>query len=214
MNIKNTFENWVFKARYVFYVDRKHVNLNACPVKPDNVKVEFFDFNTHTKNDLYNNLRQIIPSNEYFLNRYTNRYDNNEHWDVIFLYYDNVPVGCYWILNIPHDNFIFDSFVHDSSQILVGTSYVVYKHRGKGFKKFMIKKAMEYIFENYKDKTPVSIVEKTNKSSAKSNFSMGFKIYGMNYLIKFLKRNIISIFITRGKTRKIWLVPRYTQKLY
>jgi len=196
----------------VFYADREYIDFNDLEHKDEDLTIEFFDFNSKSKSELKNTLNKIVPG--YRLQRDISRYDHKTHWELVIAYWRDVPVGCNWILNIPHDNFIFDSFIHDSGQVLLGSSFVVNEFRGRGINKLIRKKALKYVFENYENKLPVSIVEKSNISSIKSNYGVGAKLYGRNYLIKLLKHNIFSVLIKKDKTIKFWFLLKYKQTLY
>jgi len=69
----------------------------------------------------------------------------------------------------------------------------------------MHKKAFDYWKVNCLDKEVITIVEKNNIASNKSNKNFGLEVLGVNYLIKFFGRNIISIFKTNDFI-KIWFL--------
>ena len=182
------------------------------PPKNNNYSYEFFDLESASTEDLFNTLEPIVPAD--LLNRYIGRHNYPQYWKLIIAYYNEIPVGCNWILKIPYDSFLFDSFVHDTKHILLGNFYVSEKSRGRGVNKEMVKKALRYTFEKHENQIPVFIVEKSNISSLKSSKGIGAKIYGTNYLIKFLKRNIISVFVPGKGKWKIWFLPAFKQKLF
>ena len=212
MNLNRFLEEYFLKKRYVFSVAENDVDFSDVHQLPGNLRIEFFDFQSIAKKDFNNLLKQIVP--ESLLDRYTGRYDQNEYWELLVAYSGERPVGCNWILHIPHNNFLFDSFVHHIESILLGNFFVIEEFRGRGINKFLVKKALTYIFENHKSKKPVFIVERSNKSSIKSSEGIGAKIYGVNYLVKFLKRNIISVFIKGKKVEKIWFLRRFKQTVF
>lgn len=212
MEIKKIIEKYIFKKRYVFYIEKDNFNYNKLPKDKKEVRIEFFDFKNKSKEELIHLMKQIIPENR--LIRYVNRYDRNDDWKLVIAYYNNVPAGCLWILDIMQNNFIFDSFVHDKDQVLISGSYVNNKFRGNSIHNLMKKHAIKYVFNKYEDKKIIAIVEKSNISSVRSNKKLAVRIYGMNYLIKFLGKNIFSVFISNDNKLKIWFLKRYRQTHY
>ncbi len=212
MKLNRFFEEYFLKKRYVFSVAESNVDFSDIYQLPEDLRIEFYNIKSATKEKFHDLLKQIVPEN--LVDRYTSRYEQNENWELLVAYFGEKPVGCNWILHIPHNNFLFDSFVHNSENILLGNFFVIEEFRGRGINKFLVKKALSYIFKNHKSKIPVFIVERSNKSSIKSSKGVGTKIYGVNYLVKFLKRNIISVFIQGKKVEKIWFLRRYKQTVF
>jgi len=212
MKLKRFFEEYFIKKRYIFSVTESDVDFSDTDCLPENLTIDFYNIQSVTKENFHDLLKQIVPDN--LLERYASRYENNENWKLLVAYYGEKPIGCNWILNIPADNFLFDSFVHSTQNILLGNFFVIEAFRGKGINKLLVKKALTYIFENHKNKIPVFIVERSNISSIKSSKGIGAKIIGVNYLVKFLKRNIISVFIQGEKVENIWFLWRYNQTIF
>ncbi len=212
MNTGKFIENYFFKKRIVFFASKHETDLSGISPIKSNYRYEFFDLESAVIEDLYNTLKPIVPDD--LLNRYIGRHNYPQYWKLIIAYSGEIPVGCNWILKIPYNRFLFDSFVHDTKHILLGNFYVSEKSRGHGVNKEMVKKALRYIFDKHGKQIPVFIVEKSNKSSLKSSIGIGAKVYGTNYLIKFLKRNIISVFVPKKGKWKIWFLPAFKQKLF
>ena len=212
MKINRFFEEYFLKKRYIFSVAEDDVDFSDTDLMPENLRIEFYKFKSASKENYRDLLKQIVPEN--LLERYTGRYEDNENWKLLVAYSGEKPVGCNWILHIPDNNFLFDSFVHSTENILLGNFFVIEEFRGKGINKLLVKKALSYIYEYHKNRIPVFIVERSNISSIKSSEGIGAKIYGMNFLLKFLKRNIISVFIQGEKVKKVWFLCRYKQTIF
>ncbi len=212
MKLKRFFEEYFLKKRYIFSVAERDVDFSDINHLPDNLKISFYNIPSASKENFKDLLKQIVP--DVLLERYTSRYEQNKNWKLLIAYSGEKPVGCNWILEIPDNSFLFDSFVHNTDHILLGNFFVIQDFRGKGINKLMVKKALKYIYENHKDKIPVFIVEKSNTSSIKSSEGIGARIYGVNYLVKFLKRNIISIYFQNEKFEKAWVLHRYKQTIF
>lgn len=95
----------------------------------------------------------------------------------------------------------YDSLWHDNYSIsnntgLVYGSYVVPEFRGRGFYVNLLSYSLNYFKsdEELRIKEIVAIVESSNYASAKSHNTAGFTIVKKNYLLKFLGRNILSIY--------------------
>lgn len=212
MKLNRFFEEYFLKKRYVFSVTESDVDFSDTDRLPENLTIEFYKIQSTTRENFHDLLKQIVPEN--LLDRYTRRYEQNENWELLVAYFGEKPVGCNWILHIPQNNFLFDSFVHGTQNILLGNFFVIEEFRGKGINKLLVKKALSYIFKNHKSKIPVFMVERSNISSIKSSEGIGAKIIGVNYLVKFLKRNIISVFIHGEKVKNIWFLWRYNQTIF
>ncbi|MBW6480195.1 MAG: GNAT family N-acetyltransferase [Bacteroidales bacterium] len=212
MKLNRFFEEYFLKKRYIFSVAESDVDFSDTYYLPENLKIEFYNIPSATKEKFSDLLKQIVP--DALLGRYTSRYEQNDNWKLLVAYSGGKPVGCNWILHIPHDNFLFDSFLHNTDHILLGNFFVIEEFRGKGINKLLVKRALSYIYENHKNKIPVFIVERSNISSIKSSEGIGAKVYGVNYLLKFLKRNVISIYVQNKKLQKIWFLLRYKQSIF
>lgn len=197
-----------FKVRYVYCINNNTIK----PIeKNGDVELAHFDFQKNSKEDLQQILNNIISPNR--VERYLARYDNNNDWELIVAYYNNKPVGTLWILNIKRPKFKFDSFIHDTNQVLIGGVYVNEKYRGRGIYGLMQYNAYKYIKSKFPGKTVLLVVEKNNYSSIRSNEKFGAEVYGVNYLLKLFGKNIISIF-KHSKGINIWLLKRYKQTHY
>jgi GNAT superfamily N-acetyltransferase len=212
MNLKRFFEEYFLKKRYIFSVAESDIDFSDSDRLPENLKIEFYNIPSATKEKFSDLLKPIVPGA--LLERYSGRYEKNENWKLLVAYSGSKPVGCNWILHIPYDNFLFDSFVHNTDHVLLGNFFVIEEFRGKGINKLLVKKALKYLYENHKTQTPVFIVERSNKSSIRSSEGIGAKIYGVNYLVKFLKRNMVSIYFQDKKLKKVWFLRRYKQTIF
>lgn len=207
-----TTKKYIVKKRYVFYTDIFALELPESYSEPDNFSDSFFDFKKKSKAQLKELLADIVP--EYRLKRYVKRYDDPDMWEVIFAYINQKPVACYWYLKIPNSAFRFDSFIHEDNQILLGSAYVKGEMRGKGINKLLRSKVAKKIKECYPERLPLSIIEAKNHHSLKSVKVNGVKLFGTNYLIKFLGKNIFSLFKDMNGKWKVWFLPLYKQTHY
>ena len=207
-----TTKKYIVKKRYVFYVDTKQFSDDITEAEQADLQIRFFDFDTESREELSDILKVVVP--EFRLKRYLSRYDQPDIWKAIFTFCNGKPVACMWVMIVPYDNFRFDSFLHQSGEIMWGSSYVKPSHRGRRIhnkmKCFFLKNSKDE-FDNNKI---LSVVEKRNKKSIKSNKRLGVKMYGENYLVKFMGKNIFSIFKDMNGKWKVWFLPLYKQTHY
>lgn len=209
LDIKRLFENYIFKKRQVFYTSKEQLNSLDFMKLPPEIKISFFDFNHQTKKDLEELMNDIMPIKK--AEKYIDRYDKKEEWLLFISYIKNEPAGCLWLLNIKEDDMKFDSFIHNKSQILLGGVYVHKDFRGNKLHILMKEKALNYALNTFEEKIVVSIIEKSNIPSIKNNIKLKTPILGTNYLVKFIGKNIFSIFIDKDKKIKIWYLNNYKQ---
>jgi len=194
----NCIERYVFKKRNIYITDINDINDLKPVQKMHNVLVDFYNlYDNNISNILYN-----IYENYIIADTYSKRC--RDFWKLIVAYYDDKAVGAFWILEPPIKVF-YDSIEIDNNQLLFCSVYVNPKYRGQGIYNQMHNKAFEYWWTHCREKEVITIVEENNVASNKSNQKYGLKIKGCNILIKFLGRNIISIYKTQNKTR-IWVL--------
>lgn len=209
MDIKRLFENYVFKKRYVFYTNKEQLDSLDFIEQKERINISFFNFEHNSKEDLEKLMNSIMSKKR--AKKYIDRYDQKEDWMLFIAYVKNKPAGCLWLLNIKEDGMKIDSFIHDSNQILLGGVYVNSNYRGNKLHILMKEKALFYAFNTYKNKIVVSIIEKSNTPSIKNNIKLKTPILGTNYLIKFIGKNIFSVFIDENNKIKIWYLKNYKQ---
>lgn len=203
MNYLRLFENYVFKKRIVFKI------LSGTDIEINNDEVEKINLLDTNKEDILENLERFLPLAR--AKRYSERVENYEDWHLWISYHRKEPVGCLWALDIQYEDFKFDSFIHNKNQILICGVYVNEKARGNQLYNKMQFKAMKYLSENFPEKNVISVVEKTNVASIRSNKKYGVEVYGYNYLFKILGHNIISLFIDSLGQQNWWFLPKYKQ---
>jgi len=197
-DMMNIIEKYIFKKRNVYITNKKNKNMLKTIKGNDRVRVEFVNLN---KEDLKEILFQVY-GNKDISEKYSNR--NSDFWKLIVAFFNDKPAGAFWILE-PNEEVLYDSFVIYPDQILFCSVFVNPNFRGKSLYNFMHKKAFDYWKVNCLDKEVITIVEKNNIASNKSNKNFGLEVLGVNYLIKFFGRNIISIFKTNDFI-KIWFL--------
>ncbi|NLM20180.1 MAG: GNAT family N-acetyltransferase [Peptococcaceae bacterium] len=191
-------EKYLFKTRNVYITDINNKNELKPVEKKPGITVDFYDLKNE---ELRKTLFQIYEKQEVVEN-YSQR--TEEYWKLIIAYYKEKPIAAFWILE-PREKVFYDSIEIDRNQLLFCSVYVNPEYRGQGIYNQMHNKAFEYWETNCKEREVITVVEKNNLASNKSNQKYGLKIMGKNYLIKFLGKNLVSVYKTKEKT-KIWIL--------
>lgn len=92
----------------------------------------------------------------------------------VLLWHDNYPIR-------KNDGLIFGSMVSEN-------------HRGRGLYEKMLNYVTDYVKGKKVDRL-FAVVEARNGASAKSHSKSGYEVCSRNYLIKFFKRNVFTVFI-------------------
>ena len=194
----NYIEKYFFKVRNVYITNMSNKDRLKPVERKPSIYVDFFNL----KNDKLKEVLFHIYENQEIVNKYKER--SEEFWKLIIAYYNDEPVGAFWILE-PNESVFYDSIKINKNQLLFCSVYVKTIYRGQKIYNQMHNKAFEYWENNCQEKEIITIVEKNNNASNRSNQKYGLKILGKNYLIKFFGRNVISIYKTEKET-KIWLL--------
>lgn len=200
-----------FKKRFVFIINRNDFeNLNF-DEKNSNISFEYISKTNFCKViDIY----ESYEDNPTIINL-KNRLDYPEIWRGVIAFLDGKPVGCHWIL-LPRDHKLFyDSFELDNKSALFCGVYVNPNYRGKRIYNSMQCFVYNMWIDEFSYRDVITIVEEKNKSSLKSNLRIGLKIKGVNYLLKFIGRNVISIFHQYNNYKiQIWKVIKGKNENY
>jgi hypothetical protein len=190
-----------FKVRYIFENIANEINNKEYLSTLPNVCFERITHeNSHNLYEIFSNVKK-----EVYFNKLFKKFENPDYWIGYFAFYNEKPVGYYWVLIPQNSELIYDSFVIGNNFILFCSAYVNPVYRGKRIYNAMQYHANILTRRVYPSRKMIIIVEKNNSSSlrslARSNF---LSISGKNYLIKFLGRNILSIYFPKSGKFKIW----------
>jgi hypothetical protein len=154
---------------------------------------------------------QIIEDSDSF-EQYTELYSNStfqnrlrgKNW-ILFLVIHNKSeaiAAYYWAVTGEDTGYWHDNFLVPPETALLCNAYVKNNYRQQGLYKFLIYKAHENLFQrNFKN--VFTVVENSNPNSLKANSSVGLSVCFVNYLIKFLGFNVLSVFTKSSKIRLI-----------
>ncbi len=188
--IKTFIDNYVFKTRYIFATDhlpyQEVQNPRFYIIKIDNI-------NTDTKNTISLNCID-------FLQKYISKQKLQSRLSLsrcaVFLAVEkenNQPVGYCWAIKAEEKPIWHDKFYLDPENGLLFNAYVREEYRGRGIYKMLQFAVHDYLF-NINCRQVYTIVEGSNTPSLKASQKFGLACVGKNYLIKFLKYNIFSIY--------------------
>jgi hypothetical protein len=200
MILRKTIAKYILKKRTIFIV--KNNNKLNYPKSNSKINIKKIDLKKYSISDFIKLIKKIVPDTK--LNQYIKKYYQKK-WTLFVAYYNNNPAGCTWYI-VSEKNYLYDSFAHTQNQINVGSTFINKKYRKHNLQNYLKKEIFSHIFSKYKNKNIIVIVEYLNAPSLKNAYKLNMKIYGTNYLIKFLKYNIISIFITKNK-KYLWILP-------
>lgn len=203
----HVFENRLFNVRYVFKIPQPPHGTLCSKGYHKGISINRFHFQSQTQSTLMSLMEDIVPPARVQL--YVRRYEHHDNWRLWIAYVEDRPAGCLWALCIPRDDFCFGSIVYDTSQILVGGANVRERFRGMGLSGLMLEEVMHYIVKEWPERTAIAIVERTNTSSLRVFQKYGVEIFGMNYLIKFLGKNVLSILVRDNGKKQVWPLWRY-----
>jgi GNAT superfamily N-acetyltransferase len=198
----NYIEKYFFKVRNVYITNMSNKDRLKPVERKPSIYVDFFDLK---RDDLIDTLFNIYENRE-IAKKYSAR--DNKIWKLIIAYYNKEPIGAFWILE-PAQSVFYDSIEINKNQLLFCSVYVKPIYRGKGIYNQMHNKAFEYWEKNCQEKEVITIVEKSNVASNRSNQKYGLEILGRNYLIKFMGKNIVSIYKTKSFQKKSKLLEKF-----
>lgn len=197
----NYIEKYFFKVRNVYITNMSNKDRLKPVERKPSIYVDFFDLK---RDDLIDTLFNIYENRE-IAKKYSAR--DNKIWKLIIAYYNKEPIGAFWILE-PAQSVFYDSIEINKNQLLFCSVYVKPIYRGKGIYNQMHNKAFEYWEKNCQEKEVITIVEKSNVASNRSNQKYGLEILGRNYLIKFMGKNIVSIYKTKEENKTWFLINK------
>jgi GNAT superfamily N-acetyltransferase len=186
--IKTFIDNYVFKTRYIFATDHLPYQEVQNP-RFDIIKIDDIDFDTKTS---------ILLNCIDFLLKYISKEKLQSRLSLpgcaVFLAAESKqPVGYCWAVKAEKDSIWHDKFCLDPGNGLLFNAYVRQEYRGRGIYKMLQFAVHDYLF-NINCRQVYTIVESSNTPSLKASQRFGLACVGKNYLIRFLKYNIFSIY--------------------
>ena len=118
---------------------------------------------------------------------------------VTFQKHTGKPIGYYWALTANQNSYWHDSFRIPINSALVFNAFVTDDTRRKGVYAHLIDFTHRYLFNERKCAAVFTIVEKRNTASLNANQKANLVIYKTNHLIKFLGKNVFSIYTNDEK---------------
>jgi RimJ/RimL family protein N-acetyltransferase len=189
-NIKTFINDYVFKTRYVFATDhlpfQESSNQGYFVVKIKNLDtktqnktiLKYIDFlHMHISKEKLQ-YRLALPNCTVFV---AIEKDSNQ------------PVGFCWAVKAEEKPIWHDKFCLTPGDGLLFNAYVTEEYRGRHIYKMLQAAVHNYLF-NINCRQVYTIVESSNTPSFKASQRFGLECVGKNYLIKFLKYNIFSIY--------------------
>jgi len=108
---------------------------------------------------------------------------------------DGEPIGYLWALVVDNKKGIWhDSFYLVNGEAILVNTFVNPNFRRQGFSHILKVILYKKIFNKDSTLKVYNIVENVNTASMKSNEKLGVSFYSKNYLVKFIGRNVFSIY--------------------
>jgi len=188
----NIFEKLFLKKRYVLTLSARK---ELIPYDVPDYKIVILNKQSALKSEL------IITSDFLHVNKdFINKLDKQE-WTLYVVKdeINNELAGYYFSVA---GRYIHDNFLIDFNEALLCNAYIYPTHRKKGLYKSLIKTAHKHLYQ--KGFSAVfTIVEKNNNPSLNANLSAGLTIHSVNYLVKFLGINVLSLYYKNSKLNLI-----------
>lgn len=192
--LRTIINDYVFKTRYVFATDHlpyqegseQLFNIVIIEKSDTSPQIDFL-LNYISKEKLH--YRLLLPNCTAF---------------IATIKGSEIPVGFCWALKAEEISIWHDKFCLAPGTGLLFNAYVIEKYRGRHIYKILQIAVHKYLFD-INCRRVYTIVESSNLPSLKACFRLGLECVGKNYLIKFLKYNIFSIY-RLGKELKIYYV--------
>ncbi len=189
-NIKTFINNYILKTRYIFATD--HLPFQESLDQLFYItKIETLDINT--KNTTILNCINFLVLH---ISKEKLQYRLALPNCTVFVALEkdsNQPVGYCWAIKAEKYSIWHDKFCLDPGNGLLFNAYVREEYRGRGIYKILQFAVHDYLF-NMNCRQVYTIVEGSNTPSLKASQKFGLACVGKNYLIKFLKYNIFSIY--------------------
>jgi len=188
--IEKLIEKYFFKARVIFSTTEKikpHKDIMANP------ELELL---------IVKQTNELLPKHRKALlehigkDKLNSRLSNPCITLYLAIYKETKAVAGYYCTAVPDQLPIWHDKVYVSPCSVLGLdAFTISAYRGKRVFPFLKAHAIHQHINKEGHKFFYSVVEISNKSSLQSNHRLGLNIVGKNYLIRFFKKNIISIII-------------------
>ncbi|QSZ67881.1 hypothetical protein RJ40_10440 [Methanofollis aquaemaris] len=193
--IEKIVENNFLKKRYVFLTNKEHFPGLRVPKKDESIacKIE----NTGDEEYIPGLLADIVDDKD-VLGSIKKILTNFKNSVLISASYDGETAGCIVVL-IPSEPIIYDNCKYTPDQVRFAQLYVNSKYRRRGISSHLRYAAFDYWYNHYPDRTVVGIIEGSNDASLQGAQKMNYNFGGVNYLIKFFGKNLMSVTNCTGK---------------
>ncbi|AOV08786.1 GNAT family N-acetyltransferase [Sporosarcina ureilytica] len=189
--IKKYFNNYILKKRYIYSLSETE-EVNVRLKKTQCVILKGASLLEHK--ELF---KESANTNKVF-----ERSKNHDIFCLTCFDENKALVGYFWGI-VPKEKVWHDSIPIEVGQAFLFNGYVNPEFRGKSIFPFLIDKMSRYIKNEYQVDEIIDVVEVQNVASVRAHNKVNAKIYSNNFLIKFIGRNIFSIY-----RRKIILLLR------
>lgn len=177
MSLLRIVNNYIFKKRIVCFYALEY----SKDISPNVLNFNLSELN----NDFF------VKSN--YSERFTsliNKRMNGTGWQ-IFIYLENNIIKGYSFLHLPENIEWHDSLPTRNDEARTVSSFVEPEFRGIGIRGELLKSQKNFCLEHKKKLW--CVIEGTNTSSIRATQKSGIEKVRMNYLVKFVGRNIFSI---------------------
>jgi hypothetical protein len=137
--------------------------------------------------------------------------DRWEGKDEVFLHVakdGGVPVGYYWSISAKKEAKWYDQFPIPQGSGLTLDAYIAPTHRRRGLFRSLRKVAIDHLFEVKDASWVYTLVEMSNHAAMKAVFTPCTRELKRQYLVKFLGRNVLSVFRSEEGVEVYWVLDK------
>lgn len=179
---KEKISKYILKKRYIYSLDN---------VEKVNLKLEGTSLQLLKGSSLLEN-KQLFEDSK-IKHKILKRSKNDNIFCLTCMDEEKKLVGYFWGV-VPNDLIWHDSIPIIKGQGFLFNGYVNPKYRGKNVFPFLIYEIVKYMKKEYQISNIIDVVESENVSSVKAHNKVQAKIFSINFLMKFFKRNIFSLY--------------------
>lgn len=180
--VKNFFNKYIFKKRYVYSL--KNTKKVVIGLKGTELIV--------LKGNSLLEHKELFKDST-IKNKIFERSKNQNIFCLTCIDENKKLVGYFWGI-VPNERIWHDSIPIEKDQGFLFNGYVNPESRGNNIFAYLIHEITQYIKRNYQVHEIIDVVETQNIASVKAHNKVNAKIYSNNFLFKFVKRNVFSLY--------------------